>query len=263
MWQGVFTFQPLKNVKNGLSRHFGVEGLGKWFYRLPRYLLHLCQTFSRHGVILYAFALFLRTPMHRLSMTEENKLTQRQYVTLCLAAARGPNPGFDRVAMGLSKDEAAYFAARGYTTSNRQGRIVTTPEGDRAVCAALARLLACIWSDKTSALPQDWTPQNPATGQADVTALVVNDIFKTGIYTTLAKLPEGQRVAHYFNMVNNQAKDFTACQFPEGTRFSQACTFSWGLPSVRDSLLCRPDVARRYFALCQALRRQLSLHAYV
>lgn len=65
-------------------------------------------------------------------------------------------------------------------------------------------LLKC-WSPETSSL---WSQDNPARGQCDVTAIVINDFFGGEILKTFIN---GQ--PHFYNRMDGVNCDFTASQF--------------------------------------------------
>ena len=65
-------------------------------------------------------------------------------------------------------------------------------------------LLQC-WSSETSSL---WCQDNPARGQCDVTAIVINDFFGGEILKTFI---DGQ--PHFYNRIDGINYDFTASQF--------------------------------------------------
>ena len=65
--------------------------------------------------------------------------------------------------------------------------------------------LKSAWSAKTSG---GWLAHNPARGQCNVTALVVNELFGGSILKT--RLPEAD---HFYNWIDGQRFDFTASQF--------------------------------------------------
>jgi hypothetical protein len=73
-------------------------------------------------------------------------------------------------------------------------------ERDRVAAALLAS-----WSLATSG---EWLPSNPARGQCNVTALLINEAFGGEILKT--PLPEGD---HFYNRVNGERIDMTASQF--------------------------------------------------
>jgi hypothetical protein len=68
------------------------------------------------------------------------------------------------------------------------------------------------WSLKTSGM---WTAANPARGQCNVTALLVEELF--GGETLKTPLPEGD---HFYNRIDGWRVDLTASQFdaPIGRR---------------------------------------------
>jgi hypothetical protein len=66
------------------------------------------------------------------------------------------------------------------------------------------RLRQC-WSRRSSS---QWSPENPARGQCNVTALLVNDRFGGEILKT----PVADQW-HYYNRVDGRAYDFTLGQF--------------------------------------------------
>jgi hypothetical protein len=61
------------------------------------------------------------------------------------------------------------------------------------------------WSPCTA---RKWTPDNPALGQCNVTALVIRARFGGEILKT--HLPEG---THFYNRISGQRYDFTSSQF--------------------------------------------------
>jgi hypothetical protein len=73
-------------------------------------------------------------------------------------------------------------------------------ERDRVTAALLAS-----WSLKTSG---QWLPSNPARGQCNVTALLINEFFGGDILKT--PLPEGD---HFYNRIDGQRIDLTDTQF--------------------------------------------------
>lgn len=73
---------------------------------------------------------------------------------------------------------------------------------DRKLIKSL--LLEC-WSSETSSL---WSQDNPARGQCDVTAIVINEFFGGEILKTFIN---GQ--PHFYNRIDGINYDFTASQF--------------------------------------------------
>lgn len=63
------------------------------------------------------------------------------------------------------------------------------------------------WSLSTSS---QWTANNPAAGQCNVTSLLVHELFGGDLLKTL--LPAGD---HFYNRIGGKRYDFTACQFAQ------------------------------------------------
>jgi hypothetical protein len=61
------------------------------------------------------------------------------------------------------------------------------------------------WSSATA---KQWTEDNPATGQCNVTSLLVHDLFGGELLKT--RLPEGD---HFYNRIDGARFDFTQEQF--------------------------------------------------
>lgn len=75
----------------------------------------------------------------------------------------------------------------------------------RFEAARVAKALLASWSIKTSG---NWCPDNPARGQCNVTALLLNELFGGEILKT--PLPEGD---HFYNRIDGERVDLTASQF--------------------------------------------------
>jgi hypothetical protein len=71
--------------------------------------------------------------------------------------------------------------------------------------ARVAAALKASWSLETSG---QWLAENPARGQCNVTALLVNELFGGEILKT--PLPEGD---HFYNRIGAERVDMTASQF--------------------------------------------------
>lgn len=69
------------------------------------------------------------------------------------------------------------------------------------------RTLRKAWSLSTSS---QWTPNNPAAGQCNVTALLVHELFGGELLKT--PLPAGD---HFYNRIEGRRYDFTASQFDQ------------------------------------------------
>ncbi|WP_446479894.1 YunG family protein [Bradyrhizobium japonicum] len=57
---------------------------------------------------------------------------------------------------------------------------------------------------------RQWTPDNPAAGQCNVTALLVHELFGGELLKT--PLPAGD---HFYNRIEGRRYDFTASQFDQ------------------------------------------------
>ncbi|MGW4370786.1 YunG family protein [Nocardia takedensis] len=122
---------------------------------------------------------------------------------------------------------------------------------------ALCDAIRSAWSADTSAAA-DWTDSNRAKGQCAVTACVVQDHLGGDIFNSIATLPSGQTVSHYFNRVDGKAIDLTAEQFPAHTRFSDPTPKTMGLPSTRDYCLSYERTRLRYERLRARVAEYLS-----
>jgi hypothetical protein len=71
----------------------------------------------------------------------------------------------------------------------------------------VARTLRMSWSPETA---RQWTSENPAAGQCNVTALLVHELF--GGELLKARLPEGD---HFYNRIGGRRYDFTESQFDQ------------------------------------------------
>jgi hypothetical protein len=69
----------------------------------------------------------------------------------------------------------------------------------------VAQSLRKSWSLATA---RQWTKENPAAGQCNVTALLVQELFGGELLKT--RLPEGD---HFYNRIDDQRYDFTESQF--------------------------------------------------
>ncbi|WP_109528673.1 YunG family protein [Nocardia aurea] len=120
---------------------------------------------------------------------------------------------------------------------------------------ALHRAIRSAWSADTSAA-QDWTESNPAKGQCAVTACVVHDHLGGDILNSVATLPGGETISHYFNLVDGETVDLTAEQFPEHTHFSKPAPKTKGFASTRDYCLSYEHTRQRY----ELLRTRVAEH---
>ncbi len=76
---------------------------------------------------------------------------------------------------------------------------------DQEIIEILEILLLQCWSSETSSL---WSQDNPARGQCDITAIVINDFFGGEILKTFI-----DEQAHFYNRIDGVNYDLTASQF--------------------------------------------------
>ncbi|WP_349630876.1 YunG family protein [Bradyrhizobium manausense] len=72
---------------------------------------------------------------------------------------------------------------------------------------AIQTALFRAWSLSTAS---QWTADNPAAGQCNVTALLIHELFGGDLLKTL--LPAGD---HFYNQIGGRRYDFTASQFDQ------------------------------------------------
>ena len=109
---------------------------------------------------------------------------------------------------------------------------------------ALRDALQSAWSLETAV---QWTPENPASGQCNVTAAVIYDLFGGEILRT--RLPE---VWHYYNRIDGRRVDFTDSQFSApGALFSAPERYDDASTTREAALVGIPD--REYDTLRNAL----------
>jgi hypothetical protein len=80
----------------------------------------------------------------------------------------------------------------------------------------VAAALRASWSSRSSG---QWVARNPARGQCNVTALLVNELFGGDILKTA--LPEGD---HFYNRIDGQRIDLTDSQFAAPVRYLDIVT---------------------------------------
>jgi len=78
----------------------------------------------------------------------------------------------------------------------------------------VARALRKSWSVASA---RQWSANNPAAGQCNVTAILVYDLFGGELLKT--PLPEGD---HFYNRIDGRRYDFTDSQFTQPISYSDA-----------------------------------------
>jgi hypothetical protein len=81
---------------------------------------------------------------------------------------------------------------------------------------AVQSALRKAWSLSTSS---QWTADNPAAGQCNVTALLIHELFGGDLLKT--PLPAGD---HFYNRIEDKRYDFTACQFDRPIAYTDIAT---------------------------------------
>jgi hypothetical protein len=69
------------------------------------------------------------------------------------------------------------------------------------------------------ATASQWTADNPAAGQCNVTALLIHDLFGGQLLKT--PLPAGD---HFYNRIGDRRFDFTASQFDQPIAYTDVLT---------------------------------------
>lgn len=121
----------------------------------------------------------------------------------------------------------------------------------------LERVLRKSWSRETAYRPEEWSEANPSSGQCAITALIVNDYFGGDIVWAEAVLPNGEKISHFFNRINDKEVDLTRSQFPEGTIIPRGVEKKKDFASTRDYLLSYEDKGSRYAVLKEKVRKYL------
>jgi hypothetical protein len=112
-----------------------------------------------------------------------------------------------------------------------------------------AELLPSLCKRSTSADPVGWTPENPLWGHCAVAAMLAQDLFDGKVLrASLIGTPFEAMRSHYWNLLPEGERDFTAAQFC-GARPTNLESKTIDRSHMENS----PPTARRY----QELRRQL------
>lgn len=104
------------------------------------------------------------------------------------------------------------------------------------------------WSLETAS---QWSAENPANGQCNVTAAVIQDLFGGEILRT-----HMQGIWHYYNQIDGVRADFSDTQFTDpGARFDPPAHYDDIASSKAEAMATIPQ--REYDALKRALLREL------
>lgn len=121
----------------------------------------------------------------------------------------------------------------------------------------LEKALQKAWCKETSSDPANWTAKNPAWGQCAISALLINDYFGGKIVFAEALLPNGTKISHYFNFINEMEIDITREQFPPGTIIPTGVDKTKGFSTTRDYVLSYLPTKERYMLLKDKLQKLL------
>ncbi|MFY0613270.1 MAG: hypothetical protein JXQ99_17185 [Hyphomicrobiaceae bacterium] len=81
------------------------------------------------------------------------------------------------------------------------------------------RVLSALYHSWSIVTAQQWSAENPAAGQCNVTALLVHDLFGGDILKT--PLPDSE---HFYNRIDGARYDFTASQFEQPIEYQDITT---------------------------------------
>lgn len=84
------------------------------------------------------------------------------------------------------------------------------------------RTLAALYHSWSIVTAKQWSSDNPAKGQCNVTTMLVHDLFGGEVLKT--PLPDG---SHFYNRIDGERYDFTASQFEQPIDYAD-------IPSDRD-----------------------------
>lgn len=105
------------------------------------------------------------------------------------------------------------------------------------------------WSRDTSAVPDEWTPDNPARGQCDVSAFVFWELFGGNLVLAEVYRNGEQTEHHYWNRISGEDIDLTREQFVNGEELKEKTVLANSyvrekIPSMRSELQLRIKALR-------------------
>lgn len=121
----------------------------------------------------------------------------------------------------------------------------------------LEKLLHISWTIETSSDSANWSQENPSWGQCAVTALIINDYMGGEIVWAEATLPDGKKISHYFNLIENQEIDLTRKQFPERTQIPKGIPKTKNYNTTREYVLSFPSTQNRYRLLKEKIENEI------
>jgi GNAT superfamily N-acetyltransferase len=137
----------------------------------------------------------------------------------------------DRLIAESDAESVGFFEQCGFTVEPAgPGRFSCTrsidptpaPSEPAITLTELERAIRSAWSAETSADPDEWSEENPARGQCDVTALLVRELLGGEILIANV-IRDGERVErHGWNrLASGLVVDLTRSQFRRGERFDE------------------------------------------
>ncbi len=107
------------------------------------------------------------------------------------------------------------------------------------------------WDIDTTYLPETWTEENQAHGQCAVSSLVIQDRLGGELLKGVVDA-EGERIIHYWNLLDFGEFDSTWDQFPKDS------VVSIKIPAVREDLLGSRWMNERYKRLSSRVEDHLA-----
>lgn len=146
--------------------------------------------------------------------------------------------------------KAAKSASENVQALNLLGAIFGCPpelsDKKQQLAMRLGVALRKSWDESTSSDPAKWTIVNPAWGQSEVTACVVNDHLGGKIVWAEVRIPGAKPISHCFNELDGVEIDLTKEQFPEGTSIPRGIDQTKGFATTRDYMLSFESTKKRY-----------------